>query len=155
MDTVNKYLQWTAVVSITAMLFIIFIQVICRYVFQHSLVFSEELARYLFVYTVFLGSAVLMRENGHIVVEVLIQKLKGKMAKYTKIVAYLSTLLFVIILFYQGYRMTVLTFAQRSPALGIPMSFVYLVIPTASFVMICNILILIRDTLSSDNRNYH
>jgi TRAP-type C4-dicarboxylate transport system permease small subunit len=70
MDAINKYLQWAVVVSIFVMLFIIFIQVICRYIFHHSLVFSEELARYLFVYTVFLGSAVLMRENGHIVVEV-------------------------------------------------------------------------------------
>jgi TRAP-type C4-dicarboxylate transport system permease small subunit len=45
-----------------------------------------------------------------------------------------------------------LTFAQHSPALRIPMSFVYIVIPIASFIAICNILILIYDTLYSSNK---
>ena len=131
------------------MLFIIFLQVIFRYVFQYSLTFSEELARYLFTYTVFFGTATLARENGHIIIGTLTQKLKGNIAKYTKIVAYICTLLFVIILFYQGLRMVMLTSFQTSAALRISMSYVYLAIPVASFVMFCNILILIVDTLRS------
>ena len=149
-DSVNKYLQHAAVVSMSAMLLVIFSQVIFRYVFHHSLTFSEELARYLFVYTVFFGTAVVARQNGHIVMGVLTQKLKGKVAKYTKIIAYICTLLFVIILFYQGLRMMILTSYQLSPALRISMSYVYFAIPTASFVMFCNTLILIIDTLHSD-----
>lgn len=150
-DKVNKYLQWTIIISIFVMLFVIFVQVIFRYVLHHSLTFSEELARYLFVYIVFFGTAVVARENGHIVMGVLTQKLKGKIAKYTKITAYGFTMLFVIILFYQGLKIVILTSYQLSPALRIPMSYVYLAIPIASFVMFCNILILIIDTLRSNS----
>lgn len=150
-DRINEYLKWATIVSITIMLFVIFLQVIFRYVFSHSLTFSEELARYLFVYIVFFGTAVVARENGHIVMGVLTQKLKGKIAKYTKIAAYIFTILFVTILFYQGFRMVMLTSYQLSPALRIPMSYVYLAIPMASFVMFCNILILIIDTLRSNS----
>jgi len=150
-DRINKYLQWGLIVSITTMLFAIFSQVIFRYVLHHSLTFSEELARYLFVYTVFFGTAVVARENSHIVMGVLTQKLKGRVAKYTKITAYICTLLFVIILFFQGLKMMILTSYQLSPALRIPMSYVYFAIPAASFVMFCNILILIIDTLKSDS----
>jgi len=149
-DNINKYLQYASIISMAAMLLVIFSQVIFRYVLHHSLTFSEELARYLFVYTVFFGIAVVARQNGHIVMEVLTQKLKGRVAKYTKIIVYICTLSFVIILFYNGIRMMILTSYQLSPALRISMSYVYFAIPAASFVMFCNILILISDTLHSD-----
>jgi TRAP-type C4-dicarboxylate transport system permease small subunit len=142
-DQINKYLKWASIISITIMLFVIFLQVIFRYVLHNSLTFSEELARYLFVWTVFLGSAVVAKDNGHIVVGALVQ------AKYTKIAAYVSTMIFVIILFYQSLRMMRLSSFQHSPALGISMSWVYLAIPIATFVMFCNILILIVDVLHS------
>ncbi len=149
MDKINKCLNWASVISITMMLFIIFLQVIFRYVFHNSLTFSEELARYLFVWTVFLCSAVVARDNGHIIVGVLTERLKGKKAKYVKSAAYISTMIFVAILFYQGIRMMKLSSFQHSPALGISMSWVYLAIPVATFVMFCNILILIVDVLQA------
>lgn len=148
-DGINECLKWTIIIAMFVMLFVIFIQVIFRYVFQHSLTFSEELARYLFVYIVFFGTAVVARENGHIVVGVLVQRLKGKIAKYTKVAAYTSIILFVTILFYHGSKIVTLTSYQLSPALRIPMSYIYLAIPVASFVMFCNMLILIIDTLRS------
>jgi len=149
MDKINKCLNWASIISITMMLFIIFLQVIFRYVFHNSLTFSEELARYLFVWTVFLCSAVVARDNGHIIVGVLTERLKGKKAKYVKITAYVSTMIFVLILFYQGLRMMRLSSFQHSPALGISMSWVYLAIPVATFVMFCNLLILVVDILQA------
>ncbi len=149
MDKVNICLNWASIISITMMLFIIFLQVIFRYVLHNSLTFSEELARYLFVWTVFMGSAVVARDNGHIIVGVLTERLKGKKAKYVKSAAYISTMIFVVILFYQGLRMMKLSSFQHSPALGISMSWVYLAIPVATFVMFCNLLILIVDVLQA------
>jgi TRAP-type C4-dicarboxylate transport system permease small subunit len=147
MDKINKYLNWASIISITMMLFLIFLQVIFRYVLHNSLTFSEELARYLFVWTVFLCSAVVARDNGHIIVGALTERLKGKKAKYVKIAAYISTMIFVVILFYQGLKMMKLSSFQHSPALGISMSWVYLAIPVAMFVMFCNVLILTIDVL--------
>ncbi len=149
MDKINKCLNWASIISITMMLFIIFLQVIFRYVLHSSLTFSEELARYLFVWTVFMGSAVVARDNGHIVVGVLTERLKGKKAKYVKSAAYIFTMTFVSILFFQGLKMMRLSSFQHSPALGISMSWVYLAIPVATFVMFCNILILVVDVLQA------
>jgi len=147
MDKINKCLNWVSIISITVMLFIIFLQVIFRYVLHSSLTFSEELARYLFVWTVFMGSAVVARDNGHIVVGVLTERLKGKKAKYVKSAAYIFTMTFVAILFFQGLKMMRLSSFQHSPALGLSMSLVYLAIPIATFVMFFNILILVLDVL--------
>jgi len=147
MDKINKCLHWASIISITVMLFIIFLQVIFRYVLHNSLTFSEELARYLFVWTVFLGSAVVAKNNGHITVGALAQKLTDAKARYIKIVAYISAMVFVSILFFQGIKMMSLVSFQHSPALGISMSWVYLAIPVSMFVMFCNILLLVLDVL--------
>lgn len=151
LDIINKILQYISVASIGAMLAIIFIQVLARYIFHHSLTFSEELARYLFVYTVFFGTAVVSKNNGHIIMEAITSLLKGKVAKYTKMIAYLCTIIFVIILFYYGIRMMMISSYQVSPALRISMSYVYFAIPASAFVMLCNLLLLFYDTLKAEN----
>ncbi len=51
---------------IFAMSFIIFIQVITRYVFHNSLTWSEELARYLFVWLVYFSVSFTARRQKHI-----------------------------------------------------------------------------------------
>jgi len=148
-DRTNRYINYITIATISMMLLIIFLQVIFRYVLHNSLSFSEELARYLFVYTIFLGIPIIARQDGHIAVEILTQKLKGRVARYTKIITYICILIFAIILFYFGTRMMILTTYQLSPALRIPMPFIYLAIPTGSFLLFCNILILMIDILNS------
>ena len=74
------------------MLLTIFIQVLARYVFHHSLAFSEELARYLFVYTAFFGTAVVSKNDGHIVMEALTSKLKKMLQNMPKL-----SLIFVLL----------------------------------------------------------
>lgn len=147
LDNINKFLQYFSVACIGAMLVIIFIQVIARYVFHHSLTFSEELARYLFVYVVFFGTAVVSKNNGHIMMEAITSQLKGKVAKYTKITAYFSTIIFMIIIFYYGTKMMIISAPQVSPALRISMAYIYLAMPVSAFIMICNLLLLVYDTL--------
>ena len=51
---------------IFAMSIIIFIQVVCRYVFQNSLTWSEEMARYMFVWLVYFSVSYTARREKHI-----------------------------------------------------------------------------------------
>ena len=50
-------------------------QVVARYVFNHSLAWSEELARYIFIWQVWLGSAYCVVKNRHIRIDVFTDKL--------------------------------------------------------------------------------
>ena len=50
---------------IFAMSIIIFIQVVCRYVFQNSLTWSEEMARYMFVWLVYFSVSYTARRKTH------------------------------------------------------------------------------------------
>ena len=150
-DNTRKYLYFLSVFSIGLMLVIIFLQVVSRYIFNHSFEWSEELARFLFVWTVFIGSALIIGDKGHMAVKLLGEKLKGTKAGIVlNLFIELCSLVFILILIVQGAKMTKVMMFQTSPALGVPMGYVYLIIPVSGVLML---LYFIRDVLNIFNRN--
>ena len=132
-------------VAMMVMLVTIFAQVITRYGFGYTPEWSEELARYLFVYVVFLGSALIMGESGHLSVEFLPNHFKGTLVgKLLTLLSLVCGYLFVAILLTQGAKMVQVMTFQESPGLEISMSYIYAVIPVSATLML---LYLIRDTI--------
>ena len=66
------------VVTAAIMVIVIAYQVVLRYVFHASNAWSEELARYLFIYDVFIGSAIALRKNSHLQVDVFLNLMKER-----------------------------------------------------------------------------
>lgn len=137
LDKTRKFLYGLSVISIAAMLVIIFLQVIARYLFNHSFSWSEEIARFLFVWTVFIGSALIIGDKGHMAVKLLSVKLEGKAAgTVLNVIVELCGLAFILIMIIQGSKMANVMMFQISPALGIPMGYVYSIIPISGFLML-------------------
>jgi TRAP-type transport system small permease protein len=138
-------LRWFSVASMLIMLFVIFGQVVTRYLLNFTPDWSEELARYLFVWVVFLGSALIMGESGHLAVQFLPLKFKGRpFGTFLEILINISSYIFIGILFWQGLRMTRIMTFQLSPGMDIPMSYVYAVIPVSCVLMM---LFVVRDSV--------
>ena len=135
LDCVDGILQKIIIGAMAFMLFFTFIQVVARYLFESSLVFSEELSRYLFVWTVFLGLPVVAKRGGHMAVTALSGRLKGAAARAMSIAAYLVGIAFMATMIVQGVEMVQRTSQQLSPAMEISMSWVYLAIPIGSLFM--------------------
>ncbi|MCF7936189.1 MAG: TRAP transporter small permease [Synergistales bacterium] len=146
-EWIDYVLRKAITLSLGLMLIIIFVQVVSRYVFHNSLSFSEELARYLFVWTVFLGIPVVQRMGRHMTVGLLTQRFRGKTLKALRIAAYLLTFLFMVILLQNGMAMVQRVVWQTSPALQIKMSYVYYAIPVGSGAMLLNLLEQFLETL--------
>jgi len=145
LDKVRAVLYWFSCAAMMIMLVTIFAQVITRYFFDYTPEWSEELARFLFVYVVFLGSALIMGETGHLAVEFLPQHFKGTLfGKFLQGFTLICSYAFVIILLVQGANMTETMTFQESPGMEISMSYVYAVIPISSILMM---LYLLRDTV--------
>ena len=135
LDCVDGILQKIIIGAMAFMLFFTFIQVVARYLFESSLVFSEELSRYLFVWTVFLGLPVVAKRGGHMAVTALSGRLKGAAARAMSIAAYLVGIAFMATMIVQGVEMVQRTSQQLSPAMEISMSWVYLAIPIGCLFM--------------------
>ena len=70
------------VLMLSAMVVMVFGNVVLRYGFNTGIDFSEELSRFFFIWITFLGAIIAMRENAHLGLDTLIRLLPraGKMA---------------------------------------------------------------------------
>ena len=133
-------LKALVIVANAAMLLLVFGQVITRYVFGWTPHFGEELARYLFVWVVFLSLPLVARYGGHMCIETLTSRVKGATLKTLNILADIFSIAFLSIMVWNGVRMVMLADFQTSPAMMIPMSWVYVVIPFGCGVMLFYVL---------------
>ena len=114
-------------VLISLMTIIIFIQVVMRYVFQNSLVWSEELARYIFIWLIYLGLSYGAKMMKHIKIDAALS-LFPKMARpYVVILGDILFLAFALFIIATSLEIVQkqLILGQTSPALQVPMWTVY------------------------------
>ena len=135
----NKFEEYLLVYSLMFMVIIIFMQVIMRYVFNSSLSWSEELARYLFVWQVFLSASIGVRKNNQIRVEIFSSKIMGLKSKQS-LELFINILIIgvYIVFLVAGYR-SLSSIVEKnvvSIALRIPMCLVFSAIPFSAFVII-------------------
>lgn len=137
-DGLDNVVKWLAVAMFSIMTVAIVLQVVFRYVLHASLSFSEELARYLFVWSVLLGSAMCVKRRSHVGVEVFMMYMPKSLQKYGVILADVLGLVFFGILIVYGFNVVKVTMNQTSASLGIKMGYPYLSIPVAGIVMFLN-----------------
>ena len=133
----EKLLKALVIVANGAMLLLVFGQVITRYCFGWTPHFGEELARYLFVWVVFLSLPLVAKHGGHMCIETITSRVKGNTLKTLNILADIFSIAFLAVMVWNGVRMVYLAGFQTSPAMMIPMSWVYVVIPFGCGVMLC------------------
>lgn len=72
-DKFNKLNEWAVIAIISAMCLVLLAQVISRFIFRKPLIWSEELARYMFVWISLLGGAWCARKHIHVRMTAVIQ----------------------------------------------------------------------------------
>ena len=108
-----------------------FLQVFTRYVTENPLIWTEELARYLFVWITLIGGAAAVRTRGHFGLDILRRfapPLRTPLGALTTLVVFV----FLGLLFYTGILETRQASTQISHALGVNMHWAYLSIPTGA-----------------------
>lgn len=121
---------------------LIFIQVVMRYVFDNSLSWSEELARYLFVWQIWIGVSYAARNRSHLRITVL-RDLLGPTGK--KVLELLVTVIWIgfgVFIAIKGIElvMRVAKFNQLSSALQMPMMYVHLAVPVGCGLMVIRLI---------------
>lgn len=114
----------------TIMVVVIFLQVVMRQ-FDNSLSWSEELARYSFIWLVYIGISYGVKKDRHIKVDVALLLLKEKGKIILTIIANLLFIVFAIFVIRYGFDIAnqLLNFGQKSPANQIPMGLIYMATP--------------------------
>lgn len=135
MDKLLKPIDWLedtiCVATLGGVSLIIFGQVISRYFFEYTPLWSEELSRYLIVWSIFIGVSVGVRENKHIGVDALIRFLPHRLKVAGECLLNLIGIVVVAVLIYTSIQFIgrTIEFEQLSPAMRIPMYIPYLAMP--------------------------
>jgi len=124
-------------VLMCVMTIIIFIQVIMRYVFKNSLAWSEEFARYCFVWLIYVGAAYACRKMQHIKIDASLLLFPKKVRPYIVILGELLVITFSVYILLTGTSLMNFQIAYNkvSPAMEIPMAVVNAA-PVAGFALI-------------------
>ncbi len=130
--TIGHINQKIAVIGITAGVFVAFINVVARYVFDASFTWATELTIYLFLWSVFFAAAYCFKKDAHIAVTIVLDLMPDRVAKVMLIISHVVTFIFLCAVAYYGYEylLETIEFDERSIDLwNIPMWTIYSVIP--------------------------
>lgn len=132
---VNRSVEWGLAGMGLVMVAVVTAQVFCRYVLNHSLFWSEELARYLLVWLTFLGATVAYHRRVHPSIDMLQARVGPAVSRAMTIAGYLVALLFFGVLTVYGLQFAHFVRAQISPALQIPKWTVMMVLPLSGTIL--------------------
>lgn len=113
----------------SAMIAVVFAQVFCRYVLNDPLSWSEECARYCFVYIAFCGGAWAGKEYAHLGVDYLVSKLPARAQDAVELLIDAAVGLFSVLIVAVALITIPKLSGQLSPAMRIPMYYPYSAIP--------------------------
>jgi TRAP-type C4-dicarboxylate transport system permease small subunit len=111
------------------------VSVFCRYVLNDSIVWSEEVIRFAFIWMFFLSMGEVSRTGSHLALDLVPDLLKGKAKKTLGVVIEIANIIFFCILIYYSWKVAQANMAQKSPALLIPYGVIYMAIPTGGALM--------------------
>jgi len=133
----NKIEENLLYISLVFTVTIIFAQVVMRYVFSNSLSWSEEAARYVFIWQTWIGASYAVRKKRHLRVEAFVDRFQGLPRKVLELIVLSLWIFFGCFLIYKGCQLTgmIYTRGQISAALGMPMAIPYAAVPVGSFFM--------------------
>lgn len=120
---------------VAALVLFLTFSVFARYVLDMGLAWSDEAARLLFVWLVFLGFAVGLKYRGNIGVELLVDRLPGSWKRGITLMQDLAILLFSAVFLWQSVIAVKFSFMQRLPALQISIAWMYFAVLVGSALM--------------------
>jgi TRAP-type C4-dicarboxylate transport system permease small subunit len=122
--------------AVGVMFVVVVAQVFYRYVLNAPLVWAEEAARYLLVFTTFAGASVAMRRGAHIAVTLIVVALPPGVRRAVETAAQIASCSVYGVLIWYGSALAAQNFDQLSPAMHLPLGAVYLMIPLAGIVLV-------------------
>ncbi len=136
---ITKVLSYVLIVLMATMVLDVTWQVFTRFVMKNPSSFTEELAGFLLIWIGLLGASYALHTKAHLGIDILTYKLTGVKKQIVDVLIYLIVALFALfVMVIGGMRLVNLVFTlnQVSPALGLRMGYVYLVIPLTGVLFI-------------------
>ena len=156
MKTIKKFLdnfeEMFSAILLGAMVILIFLQIVFRFLLNLPLRWTEESARYAMIILIYLSACSGVKKEKHIRIEAIHTVLPKKFAFVYWLISNIIWFAFNLALIIYGVEMASFIYStgQVSPVLHIPMGLLYMVIPVCFAIMEIRIIQLVIDRLKKD-----
>jgi TRAP-type C4-dicarboxylate transport system permease small subunit len=138
-----------AVAVFTGIFLCVFAQVILRYAFNSPLTWSEELARYLFIWCAFLGWIIASRRGSHLAMTFVVERLSARTQAGVAVLVQVATLYFAWILGTRGLKLVGNNWDVENVAVPFNLGVVYLIEPFAALAIAVYALLALNDAVAA------
>ena len=135
-NIVTKIVGAVLILILAALSCCCILQVFTRYVLNDSLTWTEELARFCFIWGGILGIVLAFREKTHARIMILVDRFPKKISGFLEFFANLLAVYMGYLMIRYGWEMTVSGMNVLSPQLNIPMGLVYASVPITGLLVI-------------------
>ncbi|RKI70122.1 TRAP transporter small permease [bacterium 1xD42-67] len=120
----NIYL-WVAAAMLAVLILSCLIQVVARYLLPSSPPWTEELARFAFIWSSSLGAAVALERGLHAAITVVVDRMPVPLRNVVRVLTLLIILALSGLIGWSGALLSIATRATPSPSLRLPMIYVH------------------------------
>ena len=132
---VDRLVDGVAVIAFSGMFACVLGQVFFRYFLDSPLVWSDELARYLFIWASFLGWIIAARRGSHLSIDMLVTRLPPRPGAALRVFGALCGVAFAALLVWYGWRITVRNLDVETTTLFFSQGVVYAIVPVAALAV--------------------
>lgn len=120
LDKTEAVLKWICIALTASFTIIAFAQVLARYVFKHPLDWTEQTARYMFIWSVMLYMPIIMRNRSNLGFDLILKRLPLKAQKIIEILCHILITGFAACYCVYSIQFVSKTITKLVPGLGIP-----------------------------------
>ncbi len=135
---IDKGLEWTLVFLMSVLVIDVLWQVASRYLMKSPSSFTDELAGYLLIWVGLLGAAYVAGRREHLAIDILLQKSSPRRRYKLELIISVLVIIFAVTVMVIGGSWLAYTrffLSVKSAALGLPLGFVYLVLPISGVLI--------------------
>jgi TRAP-type C4-dicarboxylate transport system permease small subunit len=122
------------------MALLVFLNVITRYAFNHSIIWVEELTQYEMIWVAYLGAGLALREGRHVAVDTLQDWLPAWPRRALRTLIAVAMAAFLAVLVVLGFQIAAFTWNQETPVLNVPAGVPYLAVPLGAAAVLLHLL---------------
>ena len=131
-------------------------EAIARTFFNSPTRWTSSISVFLMIFAIFLGSAYCFQKEGHIRIEIVLDRLKNRAKRYLLLTGYLVSLVAVLVLGWKGFELTSRSLAlnwQTLTTIQVPIGYVNIAIPLGCLLMVLALSVKIWEQARKDIEN--
>lgn len=136
MSLLIRAIECVVIVFMAVVVGIVIAETLLRDILDVTLIVTDELSRYLMVWTAMLSAALLVADDGHIKIEVVLQAVGPRLRRLLYVCAQLVVLAFLGVLVYASLLVMPSIAQQNTVTLGVSIAWFYAALPVTGALMI-------------------